>query len=271
MPRPCDTCRSARVREIDAELRLKPRASIATIAERYGVDQDALERHFHNHVLLEVPYHKRRLRPVPVADEAVRDRSTASIGAADPRPPEPMPPLIAEAESELNQLADWSEVPQVSAAPHAPSQPTPVEPPKLAPPQQKTRFLEVLSEYGSPNRACKDVGIPRSRVHTWLEKDELFSFAYHQALAAATEGLEEVARERATRGARIEKQIWRQGRLVETVVEYRPSDTALITLLKAQKPDTYRERLDQNVSGEVQVRYTNDWRSAPARPDAVAN
>jgi hypothetical protein len=138
----------------------------------------------------------------------------------------------------------------------------------LSPQQAKTRFLEVLAEYGSMSRAAKAAGVTRSKVHRWLEDDEVFGFAYHQSLAAATEGLEDVARERATRGAKIERQIWRNERLIETVIEFRPSDTALLALLKALKPDIYRERVDQNVSGEVSVRYTNDWRSSPSSPSS---
>jgi hypothetical protein len=37
--------------------------------------------------------------------------------------------------------------------------------------------------------------------------------------------------------------VWRGDRLIERVIEYRPSDPVLIKLLQALKPEVYGERL----------------------------
>jgi hypothetical protein len=219
---------------------------LANIATDYGLSVDAIERHVARHLnKMAAPTRKAaRMAALPKVEKP----KPPPVVKPTPAPPPP-PPVLEDLDDE----------------PEPEPEPPKVEKPaKLNPQQQKAKFLEVLAEFGSITRACKAAGVGRAKVHRWLEEDELFGFAYHQSLTAATEGLEEVARERATRGAKIERQIWRQGRLIETVIEYRPSDAALITLLKAQKPDTYRERVDQSVSGEVSVRYTNDWRSTAA-------
>jgi hypothetical protein len=242
------TCRHEEIAEINRRLGQADREPLNLIAARFGLSPDAMERHVARHL-------ERLGAPTRKSARAASQRATEQPDEPAPAEATLAPTIeVAEGVAVAPPLGAWSEAESKPATPAKP----------LSPQQAKTRFLEVLAEYGSVSRAAKGAGVSRSKVHRWLEDDEVFGFAYNQSLAAATEGLEEVARERAVRGARIERQIWRAGRLIETVVEYRPSDTALITLLKAQKPDVYRERVDQNVTGEVSVRYTNDWRSAPS-------
>jgi hypothetical protein len=257
VPRRCVTCSHEEVEEINRRLRQADREPLNLIAARFGLSDDAMERHAARHLA----------RLGASTTKSARVAETAEVKASEVAATKvtvPSEVIIQAVETPPRSEVAATPAPQSASEPVAPAKP-------LSPQQAKTRFLEVLAEYGSMSKAAKAAGVSRSKVHRWLEDDEVFGFAYKQSLAAATEGLEEVARERATRGARIERQIWRAGRLIETVVEYRPSDTALITLLKAQKPDVYRERVDQNVSGEVSVRYTNDWRSAPSVPSSTGS
>jgi hypothetical protein len=68
--------------------------------------------------------------------------------------------------------------------------------------------------------------------------DEAFARAWEDALEQGTDSLEDEARRRALQG--VEKPVFREGRQVGTVTEY--SDTLLIFLLKARRPEKFRDR-----------------------------
>lgn len=79
------------------------------------------------------------------------------------------------------------------------------------------------------------------------------------ALETAAEVLEQEAWRRAVTGTL--KPVYQGGEQVGTVREY--SNTLMIFLLKGANPEKYRERVQQQHSGEVTVRvaYVNDWRN----------
>jgi hypothetical protein len=84
------------------------------------------------------------------------------------------------------------------------------------------RRATILEEFtkGASVRAVLDVvGIARSAYYEWIESDPQFAAEVAAAKEAGTEFLEDVARKRA----------------VES------SDTLLIFLLKARKPEMYRD------------------------------
>ncbi|HEY1298130.1 MAG TPA: hypothetical protein VGJ60_34045 [Chloroflexota bacterium] len=114
---------------------------------------------------------------------------------------------------------------------------------------QKKKFLEHFRVEGNIRQAALAAGIARGNVWRWREHDEHFAQAFRQAELEATEYLEHIAFGRATRSENA-------------------SDLLLIFLLKARAPEKYRERVEQNVSGAVTVRYTNDWR--PTHDEAAA-
>lgn len=105
--------------------------------------------------------------------------------------------------------------------------------------QQKTRFLDTFRVTGNVLRSCQSAGVPRTNVYRWLERDEKFSLAYHQAERDAEDVLERAAWDRATRGRT--KRVYWQGKLVEETQE--PSDLLLMFLLKARNPQKYRDRV----------------------------
>lgn len=87
-------------------------------------------------------------------------------------------------------------------------------------------FLETLRTHGVVTAACLSANIDRSTAYKARERDEVFASRWDDALEQACDLLEFEAKKRAMQG----------------------SDTLLIFLLKAHRPDKYRERLDVNVS-----------------------
>lgn len=84
------------------------------------------------------------------------------------------------------------------------------------------RFLELLSQTGNVTAACRGSGLSKETVYKARKTDPEFAAAWQKAEETAVDLLELEARRRAMS----------------------TSDTLLIFLLKAHKPDMYRERLD---------------------------
>lgn len=89
-------------------------------------------------------------------------------------------------------------------------------------------FLEQLEQGWSPSRAARLCGHTLRTFENWAEEDENFKKDWEDAEATGTDYLEDIARKRAVKG----------------------SDSLLTTLLKARRPDKYRERqqVDSNVN-----------------------
>lgn len=106
----------------------------------------------------------------------------------------------------------------------------------------KRQFLQTLTETCNIAESCRAAQIARKTAVAWRQTDADFSDAWNDALDAGLDALEQTARERAHSG----------------------SDLLLMFLLKAHRPDTYRETVNHQASGEVRVVFTNDWRGAVA-------
>src|SRR5215471_10500678 len=65
----------------------------------------------------------------------------------------------------------------------------------------KQAFLKSFAVSGIISDACAKVGISRNSVYVWLESDEQFTLAYHQAEQSAIEHLEREAFRRAVEGS----------------------------------------------------------------------
>lgn len=102
-------------------------------------------------------------------------------------------------------------------------------------------FLAGLAEYGNVSKAAKRAKVSRAVVYEARSDDDQFAAAWDVALKQGTEALEDEARRRAFEGVRREKGIYHKGVMVgkEVIREY--SDTLMIFLLKAHKPELYRE------------------------------
>ena len=84
-------------------------------------------------------------------------------------------------------------------------------------------FLSALSEYGNVSEACRRADISRFTAYKYRHADIRFAAQWQAAAELGLDGLEDRARERA----------------------YRESDTLAIFLLKAGRPEKYRERVEQ--------------------------
>ncbi len=85
------------------------------------------------------------------------------------------------------------------------------------------RFLALLSDYGNVTIAAKGAGVSRFTAYRYRNTDTRFAQQWDAALELGIDGLEDEARRRAVLA----------------------SDTLLIFMLKALRPEKYRERVEQ--------------------------
>ena len=103
--------------------------------------------------------------------------------------------------------------------------------------KQKAAFLAAFESTHLVSEAAKVAGIHRQRAYEWRKLDADFATAWSDAEERSTELLEREAFRRAAVGTL--KPVFQGGERVGEIREY--SDTLLIFLLKARRPDTYRE------------------------------
>lgn len=123
----------------------------------------------------------------------------------------------------------------------------------------KSPFLTEFAKTGNVKLACGSAGVDRSTPYAARKADAAFAAAWDEAAEDSSDLLEEEARRRAVEGT--EKPLLYQGEVVQTVREY--SDTLLIFLLKARRPERFRENL--HVQGEfkpLEVRLSFDPHSS---------
>lgn len=105
---------------------------------------------------------------------------------------------------------------------------------------KKLAFIKAFAKCGIINQACKAAGIHRVTVLRWREEDAPFMVAFNIAKTEAVEMLEAEALRRAVEG--VDKPVYQRGECVGVIREY--SDALLQTLLRANAPEKYRERMD---------------------------
>jgi hypothetical protein len=103
---------------------------------------------------------------------------------------------------------------------------------------KKRLFLEIYANSGRASIACRAVGIGRSTEWLWRKRDSQFAALREQAHAMAVESMEDEARRRAVDGT-VEP-VFAGGKVCGSIRRY--SDSLLIFLLKAAKPEVYRDR-----------------------------
>lgn len=109
---------------------------------------------------------------------------------------------------------------------------------------QRAAFLQALSETASITKACEISKLPRRTVYNWREADPHFAEAWDEALELGTDALEDEAIRRALHGT--DKPVYQGGKRVGAVREF--SDTLLIFMLKAKRPEKYKERTESQVT-----------------------
>lgn len=123
----------------------------------------------------------------------------------------------------------------------------------------RTRFLAKLAVRANISDACAAAAIARSTVYAWRDEDAAFAQAWDDALETAIDAMEREAHRRAFEGTR-KPVIGRVGKdedgilrdedgAVLYVREY--SDSLAALLLKAHRPEKYRERIETKHTGEI--------------------
>jgi hypothetical protein len=127
-------------------------------------------------------------------------------------------------------------------------------------------FLEELRRRGNISDACRAAEIPRRQtVYEWRHADPEFAVLWDEALDVAIDAMEREAHRRAFEGTE-EPIIGRVGRdrddIITHVTKY--SDSLAQFLLKAHRPEKYREKVDHEHRGSIAVEFVNNWREADA-------
>jgi hypothetical protein len=117
----------------------------------------------------------------------------------------------------------------------------------------KHAFLECYSQWANISFACQQSGANRASVYRWQEHDEAFAKAFHVAEQAATERLEKEAWRRAVEGSPYERTSYWHGEPVGTDRKIEYSDNLLMLLLRARRPDLYREKVDVAVNQVIKT------------------
>lgn len=115
-------------------------------------------------------------------------------------------------------------------------------------PEKRQKFLSKLAEMPNVARAARLCGITKQTAYRHRAIDEEFAVAWEEALDEGVERLEEEAMKRAKKY----------------------SDVLMIFLLKAHRPEKYRDNL--NLSGTLNVKgyqsvNPDDWDEEP-RPES---
>lgn len=119
-------------------------------------------------------------------------------------------------------------------------------------PEKLTAFCAALAETGIVAKACKAVDISRVTAYQWRNEIPEFAAAWDKALEIGITALEDEAHRRGFEG--VDEGVYHQGVLVDTQKKY--SDTLAIFLLKAHRPEKYRERTHvdlANTDGSLQL------------------
>jgi hypothetical protein len=111
--------------------------------------------------------------------------------------------------------------------------------------RRRIRFLAALRETGNVRGACIAAAVPRTNIYAHRRADEAFAKAWEEAEQIAADRLEAEAWRRGVDG--VPEPLVSAGRLVgdadgKPIFVQRYSDTLLLALLRAHKPDKFRDR-----------------------------
>lgn len=112
-------------------------------------------------------------------------------------------------------------------------------------PVREKRFLAALARGVSVGGAASEAGLSRSTAYDWRAADADFAARWDAALEEGTDALEDEARRRALLG--VETPVHYGGKAVGEIRKF--SDALLMFLLRARRPETYRERATTEPTG----------------------
>ena len=126
----------------------------------------------------------------------------------------------------------------------------------------RSLFLEHLRKSANVSESARVAVISRATVHRWRQEDPDFAAAWDDAMEDATDTLEAEARRRALDGH--EEYVVSMGQIVrdpETglpLKQRKYSDALTALLLKAHRPERYRERHEVKNTGNVTLNFSKD-------------
>ncbi len=123
-------------------------------------------------------------------------------------------------------------------------------------------FLAALAETGNITAAAQAAGVGRRSHYLWME-DPAYRAKYEEAMDTAVDALEREARRRAIEG--VVEPVFYKGKAVGAVRRY--SDTLAIFLLKAARPEKYRDR--HEFTGKVSLSWEDMLRKIDADDEAA--
>lgn len=106
-------------------------------------------------------------------------------------------------------------------------------------------FLEVLRKTCNVSEACRKARVARRTAYEWRDADSAFAAAWKEAEDEAADRLEREAWRRGVEG--VNKPVTYQGVITATYKEY--SDRMLELLLKAHRPEKFKDRVSAEHSG----------------------
>lgn len=113
--------------------------------------------------------------------------------------------------------------------------------------KKRQQFLGLVANGASITRAARSIRMSRQYMYELRVKDPIFAAAWDAAEEEGTDLLEDEATRRAAEG--VEEPVYYKGDVAGFVRKY--SDTLMIVLLKARRPDKYRERSETTHKGDA--------------------
>lgn len=113
---------------------------------------------------------------------------------------------------------------------------------------KQSAFLKAFTLSGSITKAADDAKVERGMHYRWL-RDPKYLAQFKAARRTAIQGWEDEAVRRANEG--VLEPVFYKGKACGAVRRY--SDGLLMFLLRGAKPQKYRERVDAQVHGSVDV------------------
>jgi hypothetical protein len=126
------------------------------------------------------------------------------------------------------------------------------------------KFLERLARTGNVSAACKHAKVPRRTAYERRDREVDFAAVWDEAIEIAVEVLELEARRRAAEGTL--RPVFQGGKKCGAIREF--SDTLLIFLLKAHRPEKYRDNMTLRHEGGVQLEIVEEIVDAPPASEA---
>lgn len=136
-------------------------------------------------------------------------------------------------------------------------------------PRAREQFLRKLKETANVSHAAESIAMTRRRMYEIYNEQPDFAVEWDDAIESAVDALESEARRRGVEG--VAEFVLYQGAVVKhnkkDLVIRKYSDHLLEQLLKAHRPEKFRERYDVNLKGSMTLEQAVNAAQVPATLD----